>query len=71
MAFYKVDPVKVAELMLQTNCTAASATAALKIRKGIMIFALEYLDRRDLSGVMDIKERYPRWNQYLEQKKRV
>lgn len=66
----RVDPVKVAELMLQTKCTAQSATAALKIRKGILIFALEYLERRDLSGVMDIKERYPRWAQYLKEKQR-
>ena len=66
----KVDPVKVAELMLQTNCTAASATAALKIRKGIIVFALEYLEMRDLSGVMDIRERYPRYFQYLKEKQR-
>ncbi len=66
----KVDPAKVAELMLQTNCTAASATAALKIRKGIMIFALEYLERRDLSGVMDQRERFPKWAQFIKEKQR-
>ena len=62
----KVDPAKVAELMLETNCTAASATAALKIRRGIMLYALEYLLRRDLSGVMDARDRYPAWDQYLK-----
>ncbi len=67
----KIDPKKVAELMLQTNCTASSATAALKIRSGIMVFAIEYLIRRDLSGTMDTRERYPQYFQYLEQRKRV
>ncbi len=67
----KVDPVKIAELMLETNCTAASATAALKIRKGIMVFALEYLNRRDLTGPMDVRERYPKWAQFIKEKHRV
>ncbi len=62
----KVDPVKVAELMLKTNCSASSATAALKIRMGIMVFALEYLERRDLTGPMDVRERYPKWWQYIK-----
>ncbi len=67
----KVDPKKVAELMLQTKCTASSATAALKIRKGIMVFALEYLNRRDLTGPMDVRERYPAWFQYVKLTQKV
>lgn len=66
----KVDPKKVAELMLETGCSASAATAALKIRKGIMIFALEYLNRRDLSGAMDARERFPAWAQYIKEKRR-
>ena len=66
----RADPKKVAELMLETNCSAAAATAALKIRKGIMVFALEYLERRDLSGTMDVRDRYPAWAQFIKEKRR-
>lgn len=61
----------IAELMLKTGCSAAAATAALTLRDGIMTFAIEYLERRDLAKDMEIKERYPMWCQYVMQKRRV
>lgn len=61
----------IAELMLKTGCTAATATSALILRDGILIFAIEYLERRDLAKDLSIKERYPMWCQYVVQKRRI
>ena len=67
----RIDPKKVAELMFNTNCTARQATTALQLRKNIMEFALEYIQRRDLNRDMSPEERYPAWAQYLRERKRI
>ncbi len=62
---------QIAQIMLQTGCNTQSATAALRIRGNILVFAIEYIERRDLPRTMSQEERFPMWFQYLEQKKRV
>lgn len=67
----KIDPKKVAELMFETDCTANQATTALKLRKSIMEFAIEYLKRRDIERTMSPAERYPKWAQYIELRRKT
>jgi len=62
---------QIAQIMLQTGCNAQSATAALRIRGNILVFAIEYIERRDLRQPMSQEERFPKWFQFLEQRKRV
>ncbi len=62
---------QIAQIMLQTGCNAQSATAALRIRGNVLVFAIEYIERRDLPRTMSQEERFPMWAQYLEQRRRV
>jgi len=63
--------LQIALLREQTGCSLTLARTALSIREGILDFAAEYIERRDLGGSMSPEQRYPRWAQYLKQKARV
>ena len=59
---------QIAQLREQTKCSLSDAVTALSRREGILEFAIEYLQRRDLPKAMSPAERYPLWHQYIYQK---
>lgn len=61
--------LQIAELRSRIKCSLHEATRALAVRDGILEFALEYLQSRDLPGAMSPEERYPKWSQFLQQTK--
>ena len=65
------DLANVGRLMKETGCGGREARFALKLRKNIFVFAVEYLERRDAPGSMSPEERFPRWFQYLSERRRV
>jgi hypothetical protein len=64
-----INHVQVALLMEATGCNHHTAVRALAVRDGILDFAIEYLNRRDLDGAMDEKARFPTWTQYMSQRR--
>ena len=64
------SPLQIAQLREQTKCTLRAAYHALDIREGILEFAIEYLERRDLPQSISQAERYPRWAQFLKERRR-
>lgn len=67
----RVNQAQAKLLREKTGCSLHDSITALDVRDGIMEFAEEYLERRDLAAVMSVEGRFPRWFQYLDQKKRV
>ena len=55
----------------QTSCRREAAVLALEVRAGDAGFAIEYLQNRDIPLAMSEAERFPKWHQYLLQKRRV
>lgn len=67
----KENPLQIAQLREITKCSLSEASNALKLREGILTFAVEYLARRDIPVSMGVAERFPMWTQYLEQRKKA
>ena len=61
---------EIARLREETKCTLRAAYHALSLREGILEFAIEYIERRDIPESMSQERRYPRWSQYLHEKKK-
>ncbi len=65
-----VNSNQVDVLIKRTGCKRHDALVALDLREGIEEFAVEYLQQRDLPLALSEPERYPKFYQYLQQKKR-
>jgi hypothetical protein len=62
---------QIALIREQTGCSLTDAVKALALRDGILTFAIEYLERRDINSSMSLADRFPKWTQYQTQKRRV
>lgn len=66
----KENPLQIAQLREITGCSLSDAARALALREGILTFAVEYLGRRDIPAAISPAERFPMWQQYLDQRKK-
>lgn len=61
----------VERLRKRTGCSQIMAVLALELREGLEEFAVEYLQNRDLPVAQDEADRYPKWFQYLQQRRKL
>ncbi len=65
------NALQIALLREKTGCSLSQAAQALSLREGILDFAIEYIERRDLNRSMSQEDRFPLWSNYLLAKRRV
>lgn len=62
---YVPTSAEVKELRARTNAGMNECKRALKMRFGMMDYAVEYIQRSGLAAVMSDEARYPKWTRYL------